>query len=404
MHTRTWCLWIAIAVLGGGPVWADCLPSGRATFVKGVDALSRGDLAAAKQAFDDLVKEQPDCAEARNNLAAVLVEQGQLDAAAEQLRRALEIRPDYQRAQVNLERVQTMLAARQKPNVAPKPTLEVEAAAHVQPNTPTAEGKPAQPTSAPAPVAPPVAATALPPPPAALAVLEPQGASASVVDLATRRLCVYRRAAEGIVADTCYPVMPSRTDGWAAWLVASDLDAQRIRLVDATGEKRAKVIPTSAPSTDTLQVAAGDFTALSKTIVPWRTGWLILPSAAAPDTTAKAAADAVGKTLQQWRQAWENKQFNEYTGFYAANFAPQDSSLAAWTKRKRDLFAQNGAISVQIDAPSVFVINQGNTVITSFEQKYHSKLTTSRCVKILRWQREAEHWRITAETVLWEES
>ena len=80
-------------------------------FQSGVEALSRGDLPAAAQMFDDLVASEGGSAEVRNNLAVVLAERGQIDAAAEQLRRALELRPDYQRARLNLERIQALSAA-----------------------------------------------------------------------------------------------------------------------------------------------------------------------------------------------------------------------------------------------------------------------------------------------------
>jgi tetratricopeptide (TPR) repeat protein len=81
-------------------------------FESGVEALSRGDLAAAAQVFDDLAAREGGSAEVRNNLAVALAERGQIDAAAEQLRRALELRPDYERARLNLERLQALRAAR----------------------------------------------------------------------------------------------------------------------------------------------------------------------------------------------------------------------------------------------------------------------------------------------------
>jgi tetratricopeptide (TPR) repeat protein len=80
-------------------------------FRSGVEALSRGDWPAAAQVFGYLVAKESGSAEVRNNLAVVLAERGHIDAAAEQLRRALELRPDYQRARLNLERVQALRAA-----------------------------------------------------------------------------------------------------------------------------------------------------------------------------------------------------------------------------------------------------------------------------------------------------
>jgi len=85
--------------------------SSASVFRSGVEALRRGDLPAAAQVFGYLVAKEGGSAEVRNNLAVVLAERGQIDAAAEQLRRALELRPDYQRARLNLERVQALRPA-----------------------------------------------------------------------------------------------------------------------------------------------------------------------------------------------------------------------------------------------------------------------------------------------------
>jgi Flp pilus assembly protein TadD len=73
---------------------AQCRPEGRSTFTAGLRALAGGDLPAAAAQFNALVRVQPDCVEARNNLAAVEAQQGRFTEAAEQLRRVIQLRPD----------------------------------------------------------------------------------------------------------------------------------------------------------------------------------------------------------------------------------------------------------------------------------------------------------------------
>ncbi|MBI3786454.1 MAG: tetratricopeptide repeat protein [Deltaproteobacteria bacterium] len=76
-------------------------------FASGVKALQHGEYAAAEKAFGDVIAARPGCVEARNNLAVALDEQRRREAAIEQLREALRIQPDYERARTNLERLES---------------------------------------------------------------------------------------------------------------------------------------------------------------------------------------------------------------------------------------------------------------------------------------------------------
>src|SRR5215470_1436497 len=117
---RIWL--IAFSVLASARVGADCLPAGRSAFAAGLEALHRNDLPAAAKLFYQLVEEQPTCAEARNNLAVVFMEEGRGEEAAAQLREALQLKPDYPRARLNLQRVEALLAAPtpMRPSTAPE--------------------------------------------------------------------------------------------------------------------------------------------------------------------------------------------------------------------------------------------------------------------------------------------
>jgi len=383
---------------GAAPAAVSEEPSAEATFAAGLEALGRGDMRTAEASFTELTKLQPDSAEAWNNLAVVLTEQDRNAAARDALHRALELRPDYERARVNLQRVEALLAAQPLPPQA-GPTLEVEA--HAQKPKIAAAAEPAAQSAPPA--APEAAAAAAQPaslPPSSIAALEPQGATACVFDPAHSRVCVYRRTADGIVADECYGVVTAQVRAWPQWMAASDVTSQRIRLVDETGQKRLVIVPEDdAADGDVVRLHRRDLDNLSTKVVPWRTGWVL--SDGQPPTAGDADATALRATLERWRQAWERKQLDAYVGAYSASFSPQsEPDVAHWRARKRNLFEHSGAIVVQVAAPSIFLVNQGNTAFTSFAQSYRSAVTASSDLKVLRWQREGDRWTISTESVL----
>ncbi|MFI5397230.1 MAG: tetratricopeptide repeat protein [Candidatus Binatia bacterium] len=410
-------IWLGIALLWAtSGAAAQCRPEGRGTFTAGLEALARGDMAAAGAAFTKLVESQPDCAEARNNLAVVEVEQGRLREAAEELRRATQLRPEYARAKMNLQRVEALLAERIEtpaPPVQPTSTLEraempvpavqptsmPERAATEKTATPASEkGAATKAVSAATPQLKLKAegmAVAF-----GIAALEPQGATACTVDTVARRVCVYTRTAEAIVAGECYPITAERVRAWPRWLMVAANERERIRLVDETGQRRLKIAPgrVAAPG-DVVWLSQEDFASLRKKVASWRTSWIVVSTAKKDAAADEGTAAAVKEALQGWRSAWEQKALDDYVGYYSDSFAGPDRTH--WRERKRNLFEQSGNITVQFEGPSIFVID-GTTVITTFEQRYGSQTTASHEAKAVRWQREGERWKITAETVLTE--
>lgn len=373
-------VWLVIAVLLGAPsAVAQCPPSGRSAFAAGLEALGRGDLPAAAARFDAIVKAQPDCAEARNNLAVVFVEQGRIDEAAYQLRRALRVRPDYYRARLNLERVEALLAAQQR-EASGEDSLG-----------PAAARSPA--------TAPPGQAV-----PSTIAALEPLGATACVVEPGQGRVCLYRRAPRAIVGEECYPTASVDVRGQPHWMMVSDVRRERIRLVDELGHERLKVIPDTASVTgDAVQLREADFDSLAGKVVPWRTVCVVWerPAGEAAPIANGALAMAVRDAIEAWRRAREQKQLDAYLGQYSRTFVPQsEPEVGSWRERERYLFEHAGTISVEVGAPSIFVFDQDDTAITSFEQWYRSGTRVSHTLKALRWQREGDRWTISAETVL----
>ncbi len=297
-------VWLAVVLLAWASVArAECAASGRRAFVAGLEALDRGDLPTAARVLYELVESQPRCAEARNNLAVVFVEQRRLEEAAEQLHRALDEEPDYRRAQINLERVSSLLAAQRlstRPEepvaqATPTPAEPVQteqfgAGGLPVPSTERAgtpvERKPTTGTTStdmgpPEPPRGPAstvdAAFVGPPEPLSNTAADGHGPAACVIEPGQNRLCVSQRAPGGLPTEECYEISMTQVRSWPRWIVASEVSAQRIRLLDESGQTRLEIVAEDAAvSGDALRLRAHDLEALAAKIVPWRTGWLIL--------------------------------------------------------------------------------------------------------------------------------
>ena len=382
-------LHLAVALLCAASLArAQCDPTGRPTFDAGLAALHGGDLTVAAARFEELVKAQPRCAEARNNLAVVLVEQGRLSEAAEELRRAVALQPEYHRARLNLGRVETLLAARTPTATAEKPVVEAEAPALP---APTATASP----------------LAGPPggPPANIVALGPEGSMACTIDTARQRLCVYRRAADAVVEDRCVPVLSSRISSAPQWLAVSEISRHRMWLVDDAGDRRMKIVPDAGSSSkDIVRLRPADFANLVDALAPFRTACVVVRPPHAPSVEPAALAPVLRDAVEQWRAAWERKDFDAYVAQYAETFVPEgERDVSRWRAHKRALFEQPGTISVHVTPLSVVGLDDGATVLTLFQQTYRSSAVASAAVKVLRWQHAQGQWRISAETVLQED-
>jgi hypothetical protein len=388
-------VWLVVGLVFAVAATAECRPEGRKQFTEGLEALDRGDLAVAARKFTTLVQAQPDCPEAHNNLAVVQVEQGLLREAVVELRRALELRPDYDRARVNLQRAQMLLAQQAGPT--PRPAAAAPETA-VLPGTTATVARPVAPAAA----AEPTATAGGPALPAGAAAPGPEVDRVGVIDLVKREVCLYPRTAAGIAAPSCFPITNHRIESLPQWMLTGDTGGQRLRLFDDTGRRRLRMAPEpAAVAGDFVWLKRSDFDLLAAALVPWRTIWGVVQKPISP--LDPSVATAIGESLERWRSAWEQKQIDAYAAAYSQTFVPQsEPTVAQWRARKRALFDRSGNISVQIAAPSIFVLDEGATVITLFEQRYRSATTTAYDLKALRWQREDGAWKISAETVLTE--
>jgi Flp pilus assembly protein TadD len=80
---------------------ADAPTQANAEYAQGVSALQRGDLAAARAAFEKVLHLVPNNPEAHNSLGWVLLAQGQTDDAIFHFRAALRAKPAFAQAHIN---------------------------------------------------------------------------------------------------------------------------------------------------------------------------------------------------------------------------------------------------------------------------------------------------------------
>src|ERR1700716_1742142 len=77
-------------------------PAVDALYTQGVRSLQKGDLAAARAAFEKVVRLAPNASAGHNSLGWVLLKTGNLDEAVAQLRTAVKLKPDLVEAHINL--------------------------------------------------------------------------------------------------------------------------------------------------------------------------------------------------------------------------------------------------------------------------------------------------------------
>jgi murein L,D-transpeptidase YafK len=99
--------------------------------------------------------------------------------------------------------------------------------------------------------------------------------------------------------------------------------------------------------------------------------------------------------LDQWRTAWEGKDFAHYMEYYSANFESLGMNLNKWRKYKESLNQTYTSIQVKLSEPVIY--NHGNHMVMRFLQAYQSDKKSDYGEKTLYWSQEGNRWKIVAE-------
>ena len=151
-----------------------------------------------------------------------------------------------------------------------------------------------------------------------------------------------------------------------------------------TGNKTtiaAKQTTINAPATNTTSTAATMPTEIKKSPNPVNNN-----------------ADNITTAVNDWAQAWSNKDLNKYFASYAEDFKPaKGQSNKAWEKQRRERIAAPSKINVEL-TNIVVTANEGNTAKAHFKQIYQAdKRSPIRTSKTLLLKKSGDNWLITEE-------
>lgn len=119
-------------------------------------------------------------------------------------------------------------------------------------------------------------------------------------------------------------------------------------------------------------------------------------TAAAPAPTAPEAEPAIGKRVNDWAAAWQNKAIDDYLGHYAPDFKPAGKlTHGDWLAQRRQRLSRPGAISVEII--DLQIEQSGDTASARFQQTYRAETQTLTDKKTLELVRRDGQWLILRE-------
>lgn len=89
-----------------------------------------------------------------------------------------------------------------------------------------------------------------------------------------------------------------------------------------------------------------------------------------PTISDQTSNDQILSFIEKWRQAWQNKQLDDYIDCYAEDFKEGNKNLKAWRKHKKYLNRRYKTINVKVDEIKIDL--QKNAATVQFYQVYKS--------------------------------
>jgi len=392
----------------------------RQEFQTALGLVDQGRTSEATVAFRAMVARHPEVSEAWNNLAALEASRGDLEAARQALRMALECRQASQVALRNLDRVVGRMA-REAWDSALSSSSKVEAAPRLDL---VRNLTMAQDTSA--------------------IRRETDSLRQSIQRLSRDRdslqglrqsqrniLDSVRRELDSRQASLdqlsrreakdrerteelrqAYQVLAKRSDSIRDQMVQRTVDADRLRLLltRTTGEADSlrKVLARREAESDSLRrtlakvtlergEARRDLVRKSSEVVRLRaeSDGPREASGGALDASAGSAAQSPLTVVRAWASAWAARDAGGYLAFYSDGFAPPEGR-EAWEAKRRERLSIPDSIQLGILDPKLRKLPSGNVEV-AFRQSYKAGETRLTTRKRLELRREVPGWKIVRE-------
>lgn len=105
----------------------------------------------------------------------------------------------------------------------------------------------------------------------------------------------------------------------------------------------------------------------------------------------------VVELLPRWKEVWEKKDINSYTGFYSYRFKARGMNFYSWSKYKTNNFQSIKNITIILSDIKTRKRNNGDIVV-KFIQHYTADHYSDTGFKTLRWTKESDGWKIISES------
>ena len=105
------------------------------------------------------------------------------------------------------------------------------------------------------------------------------------------------------------------------------------------------------------------------------------------------------ESVKSWAQAWSDKDFIAYTGFYTPQYRAKFESHQQWLEQRRNRITRPGTINVEVSDIEIKWRSEDRAFI-DFKQAFDSPRYSDRVKKRLGFNLIGSEWKITEERVL----
>ncbi|WP_371325252.1 hypothetical protein VX159_06975 [Dechloromonas sp. ZY10] len=120
------------------------------------------------------------------------------------------------------------------------------------------------------------------------------------------------------------------------------------------------------------------------------------PAAKVSSPSSGGESAEVVAALNNWAQAWAQRDLDGYLAAYSPQFTPRGLSREAWEKQRRQRVGQRKSIRLSLKDVNIRQIDENRAEVT-FNQAYKSGKYRDRGTKVLALARVDGKWLIEAE-------
>ncbi len=109
---------------------------------------------------------------------------------------------------------------------------------------------------------------------------------------------------------------------------------------------------------------------------------------------------AVLESVELWRDSWSKGDMDTFLAMHSSDFRTRKQRFKNYSKQKRRLAKQRGAVDVQLDEFEVFMypdVDHKAMAMVSFKQEYTSKQYKDTTYKTQFWQHNGKSWELQLE-------